>query len=157
MDDANKEIKNKDEDPESMKTKLYVFDKNSSEDSDNVDLEYAVNFTMALMQASLVTKLSRYSHLINLYRPQVKNRHILDKPVRSLGDEETTADIDQFHKIMVCTFVYQPSKDANFGSDIYDDLENVLKQKGLRPRHMRSRIFLPYRKSRCRMCICTCR
>lgn len=117
------EIKNLDEDPDSMKTKLYVFAKASE---DKIDSEYAINFTMSLMQASLMTKLGKYSHLVNLYRPEIHHRYIMPKEIKSGPFVSADPANPSFAKIMVCTFVYSPNKGAEVGSDFYGDLEDML-------------------------------
>jgi hypothetical protein len=124
MDKSNRDISNLDYSPDSMKTKLYTFFKDSGEN--NIDSEYAVNFTMSLMQASLVTRLSKYSHLINLYRPSIQHRYFMPKEIKEGHVSAHDPSNPEFCKIMVCTFMFRPSKDANIGSDFYGDLQDLL-------------------------------
>lgn len=115
------EIKNLNQDPDLMKTKLYAFNRAKE---DKIDSEYATNFTMALMQASLVTRLGKYSHLVNLYRPEIRNRHMMPKEIKSGPLAGSDPSNPTFGKIMVCTFVFSPNKGADVGSDFYGDLND---------------------------------
>lgn len=115
VDDTNANISNRDANPSSMKTRLYEFQKDNINKN---DFDSAVNYTTALMQASLAANLGKYSHLIDLERPRIAERRLF--PVNT-GAE------GRFNQIMMCAFVFHPiDKHANLDRSTYDDIEGLI-------------------------------
>lgn len=98
-------------------TVLYSFRKDEEENSNK--LLSAINYTKALMQASLSIKLSSHSHRIDTDRPQVRDEKIESF---SLGKEEKT-NKEVFYKVMMCSFIL---KSRHKGSDVGDDTQGEI-------------------------------
>lgn len=115
VDETNTNIANSGANADGMKTRLYEFQKDNI---NKTEFDSAVNYTTALMQASLVSGLGKYSHLIDLERPQITQRKLF--PVKSNAD-------GKFHQIMMCAFVFQPiDKHANIDRNTYSDIEGLV-------------------------------
>lgn len=119
-------------DPDRMKTRLYTFTK---DDRHPRAMETAINFTTALMQASLssMEMFGRYSHLLDLDRMYVKDRKMFPVPVRE-DEYRTSEDAEtaepghnpEFYMVMMCTFEINPkNKNAHIGGDVWDELESM--------------------------------
>jgi hypothetical protein len=118
------------EDPRDMLTKLYVTSRDEGHNGFN---EPSLNYTTALMQASLSKKLSKYSHLINLERPNISQRKIIPLPIKDIqGNEKeqkpySPEDSPKFYHVMMCAFVLNPkSKDHEFDSDFHGEIDRLL-------------------------------
>lgn len=113
VDGTNANIANRGAD--GMKTRLYEFHKDKINKN---DFDSAINYTTALMQASLMAKLGKYSHLIDLERPRIAERRLF--PVKAGAD-------GMFNQIMMCAFVFHPiDKHANLDRNIHDDIEGLV-------------------------------
>jgi len=117
--------------PSQMMTKLYTT--NRSEGHDPSKYEAAVNYTTALMQASISNKLGTYSHLINLERPSITQRKVMPLPMKEReGNEDvekayTDEENPEFYHVMMCAFLLNPkSKDNEFDGEIHSDIERLL-------------------------------
>lgn len=105
-------------------TRLYLMTKGVDENPS--ELESAINYTTALMQASITTNLSQYSHLLNLERPIIKDRKILPFPLESSGGQGP----QRFYKNMMCAFVFKArGKDSDIGDDIHSQIDSIVQQK----------------------------
>lgn len=128
VDDTNAAIKDLDRiSDEDMKTILYAYRRHDDFDSNKHD--YAMNFTMALMMASLVGRMSKYSHLLDLERPQFGPRKSI--PIPSRRNPTYGKDYNaEFNEILMCSFVFEPiSKDARYGREVYDDIDSLIRDR----------------------------
>lgn len=105
-------------------TRLYVFTKGKEESP--AELESAVNYTTALMQASLTTRLSQYSHLLSLDRPvDPRDQKILPFPLKKDQDGNDY----QFYKAMMCAFVFNPkNKESEIDRDMHSQIDNTMQR-----------------------------
>jgi hypothetical protein len=112
-------------------TALYTFSRIDGEEA--TKLEAAINYTTALVQASMTARLAPYSHLLNLDRPQIKNRSTMPFPMKEregLGSESMPykdGEDDTFYKVMVCAMTFSPkNKDSEFSDDIQGEIERMV-------------------------------
>lgn len=112
-------------------TELYTFSRLKGEEATR--LEAAINYTTALVQASLTSRLAEYSHLLNLDRPQIKSRSMMPLPVRErdgLGSEPMPykdGEDATFYKVMVCAMTFGPkNKDSDMGDNIQGEIERMV-------------------------------
>jgi hypothetical protein len=105
-------------------TRLYIFTK--GKDENPAEYDSAVNYTTALMLASLTTRLSQYSHLLNLDRPiDPRDRKVLPFPLKN--NQEGAAP--QFYYAMMCAFVFSPkNKDSEISDDMYSNIDRIMQQ-----------------------------
>jgi hypothetical protein len=120
-------------------TQLYVFVNNEVEDENK--LSSAIEYTEALMMASISVKLKKYSHLINtdnLDRP--KDRKIETVPAGGLASDidggKDDDDIKKyFYKVMMCSFVLKSLHNGqHIDADMRDELADVLAGRTPKPR-----------------------
>jgi hypothetical protein len=123
--DEEMRIKN---DSREMKTRLLYFTKRQPANSN--DKETAVNFTTCLMQASFMSRLSKYSELLNLENPTIERKQF-PFPVRPRGDNPDKdpykdSENPRFYWVLMCSFVFSPrSKDSSIGNDIDQDIDRL--------------------------------
>lgn len=125
--------------PDEPLTTLYKHRRIKSEDP--YRLEAAINYTEALIRASFMVRLSKYSHLLNLDRPVPHQRKIISLPMKERfgpdGEAIPYADGEEaeFYKVMVCAFVFKPiNKDAGVDDDIHGEIDRMLADKAAEER-----------------------
>lgn len=93
--------------PTAAKSHLYTFVYGQKEDWNALDS--ATSFTEALMRASLMVRLSRYSHFINLDSPRKEEKAIVKLPY-----DFTDGPVEgkKFFKLMTISFVFPSTKNA---------------------------------------------
>jgi len=115
--------------PDKMKTKLSFYEKEYPTNPN--DIETSVNFTKALMLASLVVKLQKYAHLLDLEKPNLKNVKYMEFPF----------DDDAYYKVMMCAFIFsKKDKDEHLGDDVHDEIRQLdqIRQKQNKPQTPRN-------------------
>jgi hypothetical protein len=119
-------------------TELYFFVKDEGEDPNK--LSSAIEYTEALMMASIATRLQKYSHHIKTDSPSIKDRKIETAPAGGKASEVDRGFADEkvkryFYKIMMCSFVLKSiHKDQHIDADMRDELADVLAGRTPRPR-----------------------
>lgn len=103
---------------------LYTFFKD--EENEN-KLDAAINYTTAMIQASFAAELSPWAHLLNLDRPDIRDRQFMIFPLK-----ERDGNLDKqnpygpgekpgFYKVMMCALVFRSKKNA---PDVGDNLNH---------------------------------
>jgi hypothetical protein len=119
-------------------TELYVFSEREKEDENR--LNSAIEYTEALMKASIAVKLKKYSHLLNTENLSSPKDRRIDQAEAGGNSSDVYGGKDDkdveryFYKIMMCSFVLKSiHKDQHIDSDMRDELIDVLAGRQPKP------------------------
>lgn len=115
--DPDSNVRLKEQPSGNKPNRLFYVEKGKSESQ---QLKYdAEQFTMALMFASLSTRLKDYAHMLNVEKPHIKDQKIERVPFRS--------DEGGYYYVMMCSFILKSlHKDQQIDGALRDELERIL-------------------------------
>lgn len=116
------------------KSKLRPFDKNmmvtkllkvpEGRTANSNTYASSIKFAMALIHASFMTRLEKFSHLLNLEKPNIKEKKVVPF-VDDFGREGK-----KIYYVLICAFEFLPrSKDTTFDNDIHDEIDAAINDR----------------------------